>query len=279
MMKSPSKLSTRSTPMRSPSSTISSFSSFYSVSPNVKTDILPTHCYVCTSSASHHAPVLQLCDCRVAMCESCAVERVCCTDEFTLDCSICGNKVAPSANGIIRNVDKVKDSIDGYLERSFRHFKLPVPAKGSTSFYAFQPLIAKFNKIENLAPFVREYYVSSSTALEYGESGEEAVDVDAVLLVTCAEVSILLCYFQLCNEDYHWWWRSFLHSGACAGYTALYAVWYHLTELEFHGFVPMILYYGYMTIICFSFFIVTGTIGYYSCFWFNSKIYGSIKVD
>jgi hypothetical protein len=179
MMKSPSKLSTRSTPMRSPSSTISSFSSFYSVSPNVKTDILPTHCYVCTSSASHHAPVLQLCDCRVAMCESCAVERVCCTDEFTLDCSICGNKVAPSANGIIRNVDKVKDSIDGYLERSFRHFKLPVPAKGSTSFYAFQPLIAKFNKIENLAPFVREYYVSSSTALEYGESGEEAVDVDA----------------------------------------------------------------------------------------------------
>jgi transmembrane 9 superfamily protein 2/4 len=103
--------------------------------------------------------------------------------------------------------------------------------------------------------------------------------VAAVLLVTCAEISILLCYFQLCNEDYHWWWRSFLHSGACAGYTALYAVWYHLTELEFHGFVPMILYYGYMTIICFSFFIVTGTIGYYSCFWFNSKIYASIKVD
>ena len=34
-----------------------------------------------------------------------------------------------------------------------------------------------------------------------------------VLVATCAEISILLCYFQLCNEDYRWWWRSFMSSG------------------------------------------------------------------
>ena len=34
-----------------------------------------------------------------------------------------------------------------------------------------------------------------------------------VLVTTCAEISILLCYFQLCNEDYRWWWRSFMSSG------------------------------------------------------------------
>ena len=100
-----------------------------------------------------------------------------------------------------------------------------------------------------------------------------------VLVVTCAEVSILLCYFQLVNEDYRWWWRSFLHAGSCAFYTALYAIWYHLTELEMNGIVPVLLYYGYMFIICFTFFLVTGTIGYFSCFWFNCQIYGSIKVD
>jgi hypothetical protein len=93
-----------------------------------------------------------------------------------LDCSICGNKVAPSANGIIRNVEKVKDSIDGYLERAFKFFKLPVAARGSTSFYAFQPLIAKFNKIDNLAPFVREYYASPSSG-EGEEDGETSVIV------------------------------------------------------------------------------------------------------
>jgi transmembrane 9 superfamily protein 2/4 len=26
-----------------------------------------------------------------------------------------------------------------------------------------------------------------------------------VLIVTCAEITIVLCYFQLCSEDYHWW--------------------------------------------------------------------------
>lgn len=103
--------------------------------------------------------------------------------------------------------------------------------------------------------------------------------VMVVLIVTCAEISILLCYFQLCNEDYHWWWRSFMHSGACAGYLLLYAIWYHLTELEMHGIIPVVLYYGYMTIIASTFFLITGTIGYFSCFWFNCQIYSSIKVD
>ena len=27
------------------------------------------------------------------------------------------------------------------------------------------------------------------------------------LAVTCAEITIVMCYFQLCNEDYRWWWR------------------------------------------------------------------------
>jgi len=100
-----------------------------------------------------------------------------------------------------------------------------------------------------------------------------------VLIATCAEVSILLCYFQLCNEDYRWWWRSFLSSGSCAGYILLYAVWYNLTELSLSGIVPTFLYFGYMSIISFTFFLITGTIGYFSCFWFNMQIYGSIKVD
>lgn len=36
-----------------------------------------------------------------------------------------------------------------------------------------------------------------------------------ILVVTCAEITIVMCYFQLCNEDYRWWWRSFLSAGYC----------------------------------------------------------------
>jgi len=103
--------------------------------------------------------------------------------------------------------------------------------------------------------------------------------VGVVLFATCAEISILLCYLQLCVEDYRWWWRSFLTSGACALYTALYAVWYNLTELSLDGFVPVLLYYGYMGIISFTFFLITGTIGALSCLCFNWIIFSSIKVD
>jgi transmembrane 9 superfamily protein 2/4 len=35
-----------------------------------------------------------------------------------------------------------------------------------------------------------------------------------ILVVTCAEVAIVMCYFHLCSEDYHWWWRSFLTTGS-----------------------------------------------------------------
>lgn len=68
-------------------------------------------------------------------------------------------------------------------------------------------------------------------------------------------------------------------SGSCAIYMMLYAVWYNLTELDMTGIAPVILYFGYMGMISFTFFLITGTIGFYSCFWFTHKIYGSIKVD
>jgi hypothetical protein len=28
-----------------------------------------------------------------------------------------------------------------------------------------------------------------------------------ILVITSAEIAVVMCYFQLCSEDYHWWWR------------------------------------------------------------------------
>jgi len=100
-----------------------------------------------------------------------------------------------------------------------------------------------------------------------------------ILIVTCSETTILLCYFHLCAEDYHWWWRSFLTSGFTAVYYFLYSVHYYMTKLEISGFVSTFLYFGYTSIITFLFFLLTGTIGFFACFWFVSKIYSVVKVD
>ncbi|GMH34237.1 hypothetical protein BSKO_02071 [Bryopsis sp. KO-2023] len=102
--------------------------------------------------------------------------------------------------------------------------------------------------------------------------------VFVILFITCMEISMVLCYFQLCSEDYHWWWRSYCTSGTSALYLFLYSVYYY-TKLEITKFVPMMVYFGYMAIISYGFFCLTGTIGFYSCYWFVRKIYSAVKFD
>uniref|UniRef100_A0A6Q2ZBT2 Transmembrane 9 superfamily member n=1 Tax=Esox lucius TaxID=8010 RepID=A0A6Q2ZBT2_ESOLU len=100
-----------------------------------------------------------------------------------------------------------------------------------------------------------------------------------ILLITCSEATILLCYFHLCAEDYHWWWRSFLTSGFTAIYLFVYAVHYFFSKLQIVGAASTILYFGYTGIMVLIFFLFTGTIGFFACFWFVNKIYSVVKVD
>lgn len=99
-----------------------------------------------------------------------------------------------------------------------------------------------------------------------------------ILLVTVAEITILFNYFQLCGEDYHWWWRSFMNGGAAAIYVYAYSFQY-FKQLQTNSFATYVLYFGYMGLLSFGLFLVCGTVGLFSCLWFNKKIYGSIKID
>jgi len=99
-----------------------------------------------------------------------------------------------------------------------------------------------------------------------------------ILIVTCAEITIVMCYFQLCSEDYHWWWRAFLTSGASALYMYLYAIFYFFTRLNIIGFVSGLLYFGYTFIMALTFFVLTGAVGFYACLYFVRKIYGSVHL-
>ena len=119
--------------------------------------------------------------------------------------------------------------------------------------------------------------------------------VYVILGVTCAEISIVLCYFQLCAEDYNWWWRSVLSAGQAlcfldnikslllsvfiillhsifnVGSTALYVFLYsavYFFRLEGNMFVTYCLYFGYMAIISLGIFLLTGTLrkNFFLCF-------------
>ncbi|KAI8329070.1 hypothetical protein BC941DRAFT_363161 [Chlamydoabsidia padenii] len=100
-----------------------------------------------------------------------------------------------------------------------------------------------------------------------------------VLVLTCSQVTILMCYFHLCNEDYHWSWRAFLTSGAAGFYVFLYSVYYYFNKLAITTLTSTLLYFGYSLIISILFTVMTGSIGYLACLYFLQKIFSSIKVD
>lgn len=103
--------------------------------------------------------------------------------------------------------------------------------------------------------------------------------VFVVMIVVCAEITVVMTYMQLCAEDYRWWWRSFFVSGGCAIYVWLYSVFHFFTSLEVDDTVPTIIYFGYTTVMAFGFFIMTGTIGFFATFIFTRRIYGAVKID
>ncbi|KAH6758209.1 transmembrane nine 7 [Perilla frutescens var. frutescens] len=103
--------------------------------------------------------------------------------------------------------------------------------------------------------------------------------VFVILMIACAEMTIVMCYFQLCSEDYNWWWRAYLTGGSSALYLFLYSVFYFFTRLEIAKLASVMLCFGYMLVVSCAFFVLTGTVGFYACFWFVRTIYSSVKIE
>ncbi|XP_028515708.1 transmembrane 9 superfamily member 4 [Exaiptasia diaphana] len=103
--------------------------------------------------------------------------------------------------------------------------------------------------------------------------------VFVILAICVSQISIVVTYLNLVSEDYHWWWRSFFMSSSCSFYVFLYAVFYFVTKLKIVDFIPALLYFGYTVIMVFTFWLLTGTIGFYSTYFFIRHIYSAVKID
>lgn len=124
--------------------------------------------------------------------------------------------------------------------------------------------------------------------------------VFVILVITCSLVSVILCYFFLCAEDYNWHWRSFMISGASGFYVFLYSVVFFSRKLRkifaflspmkhyFNTTIPTtdlvnmtssVLFFGWSLVFSGLFTIFTGAIGFIATFIFVRLIFGSIKVD
>lgn len=79
-----------------------------------------------------------------------------------------------------------------------------------------------------------------------------------LLIVTSAAVTIMMVYFLLAAENYHWQWRAFASSGASAIYVFLYTLLYWARMLSFSTLTGGLLYLGYSALISFLWFVMSG---------------------
>lgn len=75
-------------------------------------------------------------------------------------------------------------------------------------------------------------------------------------------------------------WQSFYRGGSVAFYVALYAVGFLGSSLHnLNGFLAVLTYLSYMSIMILGLFTAMGTVGFVSSFIFTYKIMGAIKSE
>ncbi|KAK5069813.1 Transmembrane 9 superfamily member 2 [Lithohypha guttulata] len=144
----------------------------------------------------------------------------------------------------------------------------PLPSMLLTGILPFCAIFVELYPILSSLWTGRIYYMFGFLFICYG-----------IMVLTTACTTILLVYFLLCAEDYRWQWRAFLGSGMTGVYVFVIALWFWATRISFGGLTGAILYVGYSALIGFLVFVLTGSIGFVSSYWFLFRIYGSIKVD
>ncbi|EYU37128.1 hypothetical protein ABFS82_10G129100 [Erythranthe guttata] len=101
-----------------------------------------------------------------------------------------------------------------------------------------------------------------------------------LLVVVCAEVSVVLTYMHLCVEDWMWWWKAFFASGSVSLYVFLYSINYLVFDLQsLSGPISATLYIGYSLIMAIAIMLSTGTIGLLTSFYFVHYLFSSVKID
>lgn len=158
-----------------------------------------------------------------------------------------------------------------------------IPSENTTWYSRNSPLLCL---LAGLAPFavlfIELLYVFKSVYLDkssyYYVFGFLSI-ITLLLAITIGETVMITLYVQLCAENYHWWWTSFLTGGSSSVWIFMYLTWYYWTKLHIDGFVSSLLFFSYGLLACLVYGLATGTIGFLVGYAFVRRIYGGVKVD
>eukprot|EP00606_Chrysophyceae_sp_TOSAG23-5_P001079 GSChrysophyteH2.ASY1.ANO1.1456.1 assembled CDS len=100
-----------------------------------------------------------------------------------------------------------------------------------------------------------------------------------MLVIVSAFITVALAYFQLAREDHRWWWSAVFNGGATGLFIFAYSFYYLEYRSNMSGLLQLSFYFGYTGIVSYAFFLMLGSVGYFSAFAFVNKIYSAVKSD
>ncbi|KAF6150802.1 hypothetical protein GIB67_020885 [Kingdonia uniflora] len=100
-----------------------------------------------------------------------------------------------------------------------------------------------------------------------------------ILISITTFITIALTYFQLAVEDHEWWWRPVLCGGFTGVFIFSYYLYYYYARSNMSGFMQTSFFFGYMTCICYGFFLMLDIVGFCASLLFVHHIYHSIKCE
>jgi len=100
-----------------------------------------------------------------------------------------------------------------------------------------------------------------------------------MLVIVSSFITVALTYFQLAREDHRWWWASLFNGGATGLFIFSYSFYYLEYRSNMSGLLQLSFYFGYTGIVSYAFFLMLGSVGYFSSFAFIDKIYSAVKAE
>lgn len=106
--------------------------------------------------------------------------------------------------------------------------------------------------------------------------------VFGLLVVTCAEMSIVSTYLSLSAEDWGSHWHTSFWGSASAGlYVFLYSLYFAIAQRSGADvpFLSQMVFISYSLVVSGAFALMCGSVGFISSLVFTKKIYDSIRID
>lgn len=123
----------------------------------------------------------------------------------------------------------------------------PLPSMALAGVLPFGAIFVELYFIMNSIWFNKVYYMFGFLFICFG-----------LMIITSAAVTVLMIYFLLCAEDYHWQWRSFFTAGASAVYVFASCLLYWIKDVSWTSWTSGVVYLGYSALLSTLVFVLTG---------------------